>query len=386
MSLPKILIIVGIVTMGALTAFLLIRSVSRPAELGSAGLSSTPPRVIGPAGLMPTNAFLPASTPDALPSTGFLVGPSSDKTKKPSEQQFQANIPSIKDVKSAVESALSKKPDRSELIELPVVSDAELTIDSGGVTSTADYLKYFSTNQTTGIKFDYGKFANVPKDENGILLLSYELVGRVLGNTNFADIRDGLNIQKEFLLAKINFLKSIKVDGETIGLNKKMIAFDKLTIALIDKTFNMSEGKISKDELQDFYNKYQTTATSNHEEFIKKSGLLGLKYKDNFFYKLANLLGLADIVFAQIPFGGPITVTIPCSCPPTGIAISVGPPIGGVYYLTTPFIASPLFFPFKAPHIGAFILGNFEPAPIPCNMFPFCAFVLPAVTMAGTSL
>ena len=381
------MIALGVFVVGA---FLLFSMRPKPASepyLAPAGrpLESTSFR-------LPQNAFLPNDSGRGVAGGAFPSYEEAGKQAagspagKPQGQQFQANLPSIQDVKDAVETALGEKFSQSELLLLPSVSDAELMIDPGGVTSTAGYLSYFAANQTAGIKFDYGKFAQVAKGENGIPLFSYELVGKVLGGDNFSSIRGSFNVQKEFLLAKINFFKSIKVGGEAVVLNKKMIAFDKLTLTLIDKASDFGDGKLSKSKLQDFYDKYQATAIANHEEFIKKSGLLGLEYKDNFFYKLANFLGLANIVFAQIPFGGAIAFTAPCTCPPTGLAITVGPPVGGIFYLTTPFIASPLFFPFKAPHIGAFILGLFEPVPVPCNIFPFCAFVLPPVTMAGTSL
>lgn len=271
-------------------------------------------------------------------------------------------------------------------LPLPLVLDGEMTISLQGIASTEGYLEYFAQNQTNGTAFDYTKFGQALKDGDGVTMLVPALLDKALSDKNFGAIHNSLLVQKEFTAAKLAFLKSVPVTGEAAELGRTMIAFDKLTLELIEDAFAVESGKLSAGELREILSLYDEAATLRHEQFVNESGLLASQYHGTIFYKLAKLLGLVDVAFAQVMFGGPITFTHPCTCPPTGIQIFVGAPVGGAYYLTTPFLASPLFFPFRAPHIGAFILGLFTPVPLSCDVIPLCVgSFFPPVIMAGTS-
>ena len=335
---------------------------------------------------IPSNAFLP-QTPfigggiynarSASPSANGVEG------EQP-KSGFQTYMPPLNWLEE-ITSSIALPPQKKALLNLPIVPDSELLIASSGVTNVQNYLDYFAKREVD-IAFDYSKFKDALKDEKGILLLTPSLVETALNWNDFAKVHDSLSIQKEFLAAKIRFLKTIKVSGETIALNKKMIAFDELTLELIGKTFSAENGELSASDLKDFLTKYLATAKLANEQFIQSSNLLGFKFKDNFFYRLAKFFGLSDEVIAQgLLLGGLITFTVPCDCPPTGMQIVVGPPGAGTFYLTTPFMASPLFFPFRAAHVGAYILGLYSPAPLPCHTLPLCVVLFPPVTLAGTS-
>jgi peptidoglycan hydrolase-like protein with peptidoglycan-binding domain len=130
---------------------------------------------------------------------------------------------------------------------LPVVSDKEIFVDSIGLKTTEDYIIYFLKN-SSNISFDNRKFETVLKDENGIFLLAPELTEKAIKESVGQEIKNSLLVQKEFIEAKLAFLKSIKVSNETVFLHKKMIGFDKLTLELIQKTMELESGKTSKTE------------------------------------------------------------------------------------------------------------------------------------------
>jgi hypothetical protein len=368
-------------------AFLVIVAIPAPRQSPSnAGKIEVSSSTGGGGSNIPSNAFLPQ-----IPFIGGGIynprsASASDNSIKGEQPNsgFQTYMPPLGWFKEATPPAASPQQEEA-LLSLPVVPDSELLIASSGVTNAQNYLDYFAKREVD-IAFDYSKFKDALKDEKGILLLTPSLVEMALSRNDFAKVHNSLSIQKEFLEAKIRFLKTIKVSGEAIALNKKMIAFDELTLELIGKTFSAENGELSASDLKDFLTKYLATAKLANEQFIQSSNLLGFKFKDNFFYRLAKLFGLSDEVIAQgFLFGGLITFTTPCDCPPTGIQIVVGPPVGGTFYLTTPFMASPLFFPFRSPHVGAYILGLYSTAPLPCHTLPFCVVLFPPVTLAGTS-
>lgn len=274
----------------------------------------------------------------------------------------------------------------SNLLQLPSVTDAEIAVDPSGARNLAAYLEYFVSHDKE-IRFPQNGFDAALKTEGGAPFLPLDLVEVALNIGNFNMVHASLAAMREFVSAKIEFLKSIKVYGAAVGVSKTMIAMDRLTLQLIDKAFAVEQGTLTRAELEDFFQKYKATATFSHEEFEGSYGGLSWYREESFFDKVADTLGLRPLLVraAMVPFGGPIILTIPCSCS-LGVGIKVGPPKGGTFYLSVAFQASPAFFPFKAVHPKAFILGNYTPASIPCNALPACATIIPGVvTMAGTS-
>jgi|GEM_PF-1720609 len=107
---------------------------------------------------------------------------------------------------------------------------------------------------------------------------------------------------------------------------------------------------------------------------------------------LASITLVAAVVFSipapahafGVPFGGVITVSVPCTCS-AGQLLTVVGPIPGTY-LMQPGISTPfLFGSFYKP--GAFIIGNFVgggvclTAGTPCGVLP----VTGTITIFGTS-
>ncbi|MCX6731383.1 MAG: hypothetical protein NTX55_00080 [Candidatus Parcubacteria bacterium] len=277
-------------------------------------------------------------------------------------------------------------------IQLPSVSNNEIIIDSKGVKTISDYINYFLTNSSK-ISFDGRKFKSVLKDGNGIFLFTPQLVEKAVKNGLTQEIKNSLLVHKEFIEAKLIFLKSIKVSGEAVNLHKKMIGFDKLTLELIQKTLDLENNKISKTELNDFYQKYVSRANLERKDFVKKIGLA----TDNSdpLKRIIVWLGLKDDFFAfaqsMPPFGGTIFEPIYCVCN-VGFLVPVGlptPPVSGSLFVPLVFIGSPLFFEYKSLRPGAWWLGLYSPTIIPC-LQPCPAGCCPVgfsnlIYMAGTS-
>jgi hypothetical protein len=277
-------------------------------------------------------------------------------------------------------------------LPLPIINDQEIIIDSSGVKTTEDYIIYFLKN-SSNISFDGKKFETVLKDENKIFLLVPQLAEKAVKEGVNQQIKESLLVQKEFIDAKLTFLKSIKVSGGTVSLHKKMIGFDKLTLELLQKTLDLESNKISKTELDNYFNRYQALAEFERNKLLKEVGLA--MEKPDPFKKLITWLGLEDWFYVWAaglpPFGGAIVTPIYCTCN-LGFWIVVGPPtppVSGSLFVPLSFIGSPLFFSYESLRPSAWWLGLYTPAIIPCLQYVGIACVPVGfgnlIYMTGTS-
>lgn len=275
------------------------------------------------------------------------------------------------------------------VLTLPEISNAELAIDASGVATISDYIQYFNSHYAD-ISFSGQRFTTVLKDENGIILFIPDLVEKVLASGNFSQIHDSLLVGKDYATAKINFLKSIKVTGDAIALNKKMIGFDRLLIELADKALAVQAGTATKNELADFHARFLATANDEQKKMLVQSGVLSSNAPKTFFMQVLGMLGLATpaVAIGDVPFGGMITLPIFCSCN-LGYWVVVGPPVPASLFVPVSFIASPLFYSHKSLRPGAWWLGLYSPVPVPClqGAPPTCipAGVGSLILMSGTS-
>lgn len=398
----KLLIIGGIMALGVLAVVLLVLPGLHRPRLGENQLPAAGQQSVPPSSAPPQNALLPSSqaiprgtnlniiTKGQLPP-GFVI----PELPKP---QYGASIPSFEDLRKKVASSAAPPPSpKSELLPLPEVADSEVSVDPSGASSTRSYVEFFVPHYAD-IVFDAKRFESVLKDENKLPLLVPQLVEKALFENNFSAIHDSLLVFQDYIGAKLSFLKSIKVNTKMIALSKEMIAFDKLTLDLIQKTFDAENHKISASELKDFYRKFNETTNTEHNQFLKEFNAVSLNNQDNFFEKffdtVADVLGLKKIAVAQFepPFGGMIGAPIFCLCD-LGFWIFVGPPVPpatGSLFVPLSFVASPLFFPFKSLRPGAWWLGLYFPSAIPClEFFLFGCFPIgfgSLILMTGTSI
>jgi len=236
---------------------------------------------------------------------------------------------------------------------------------------------------TSGIVFDNAKFNSALKDKNGIVLFVPDLVNKALTDNNFAEVHDSLLVQNDFAAAEIKYLRSMKVTGSAIAVDKEVIGVEELTEELIGKALAVNSGNLSVSDFSQFNNQFMATVSDAHNNLIAQLGGLSLIREEGWLTRfLKEISAVANAQAAGIPFGGPVTITIPCD---GGMLVTVGPPVPTTIFVSVAFMATPLFFLYRALHTGAFWLGLYEPVPIPCivGLVPIGAGF--NVIMAGTS-
>ena len=272
-------------------------------------------------------------------------------------------------------------------LTLPTVQDSEIIIDSNGVSTAEDYFRYFATN-VKDVVFDGRKFAPVLTGENKIPLFVPELIRKALNEGDFSIIQSSLAVQKEFLEAKIAYTKPIKVVGEAIAVHKKNIAFDMLTMKLIGMAQGVPSGSFTKQEVSDFYIKYEALAKNEHFAVRKKidASLSEHEEKNNLVLSVLEKFLLPYNAYAQIGFFNPfnfgdkVAFFIPCLCS-FGVMVWLQGDLpkpksrtsdDDRLYVSFLLMLSPILFGFHSWYSfrpGAWWLGTYFPIEHPCIVF-----------------
>ena len=375
--------------LAARSFYSLSRTPQTAPEVQPESRSATQPRILGGSAFLPNgNTALGNDSEE----TGSQPAVSGTTIPQPTEQpQIQAPAPSIEEIRKKIVSAASGEPEQEDMLNLPAVPDNEISIDSTGAKTREEYLVYFSTHHSD-IVFDGLRFEKVLKDENKIPLLPFRLAEQALKDEGASTTYDSLVVFKDFIKAKIIYEGHIKVSGDAITLNKKIIAFDKLTLELIDKAMNIELGVAAKNDMEIFSQKFGATASFEHDLLLQQTGMIATNnFFENFFRKTLAFLGAEKALAAiGVPFGGLATVIVPCICS-AGTLVTIGPPVPAELFVSIAWAATPVFFLYKALHPGAWWLGLYEPAPVPClEPAPPPAMCLPIgagvpPTIAGTS-
>ncbi len=301
-----------------------------------------------------------------------------------------AFAPSLPDIKSLIPLLPSLPPQAAELLPWPEVTDGELNISEDGIADFEIYLEYFTRN-SQNLDFDNTKFGALPRNDTKLILLPADLIEQALENDDFRSIHKPLSVFHEFLMAKIEFLKSIGVKGGAIEWNKYMISSDRLTLALIEKTFNLEQNLISQAEFQNYYQRYLATIEVQKREFRTSGGFAIIEEVSpwkSFAAVIKRLMALdPEVAYAQsaagLSFGGFVTASIECFCiasfnlhmTPAYIPV---PSPDFPMLITVATIASPLLFLNKTPETGHWLLGTYIPNGIPPQPQP-CLALLPTV-------
>ena len=360
-----------------------------------------------------TRTFPPSSI-SQLPSTTFdfeeFVAPPTVSQSEPPPPPTSFTTAPL-DLKSLIP-VLPPAPlgESRKFLPLPAVALSELNVGEDGLDTFDSYLEYFTKN-TKNINFDNLKFGKVLRHPSKMFLLPTELIDRALARGDWNVVHESLSIFKEFLSAKIDYLKSIKIKGPAVEWNRAMIGADRLTLELISKAFSLEARSISRAEFEDYYQKYQQTIDSQNKIF--KSLGRSVPGEENIFIKFLQFVSLWPAMaeaqsIAGLTFGGLITVNIPCLCiasfnlhfTPIYVAGLGQLPLPDFPLLiTAATIASPLLYLYRAPVTGNWILGGFvpngiPPQPLECialipTIPPVCAPIdifFGVITIAGTSL
>jgi len=347
------------------------------------------PKVVSTSVPAPANAFVPANDSSLnFPTAtfrGIPVSSLNDVARVIALSPSSSPLPH--GAASATPSLSEQTPEN--YLSVPIVPDAELNITPLGASNTADYFKYFN-GHFRDVPFDVTRFDLALKDKNGTVLFLNDLVEMALAAHNFSGIRGSLAIQRDFAEAEIKFMKSIKVTGSAIEVNREAIGFEMLSVDVIDKAFAVASGTLPESDFISYYGRFVATAQAAHQRLISQSGILSLaaEKQPTWISGLLQRLGIKALAQSvNPPFGGTVITDVPCPCD-AGEWVTIGSPVPASLFVPWAFIASPVFFPFKALHPGAWWLGLYNPVvEVPCLVPPVCSLVGTGgeIIMAGTS-
>lgn len=265
---------------------------------------------------------------------------------------------------------------------IPLVPDSQLTIRSNGIADMSAYLEYFAMNMGSS-SVDMALVAQARKSDNGAPLPPLAAIDAAIADKNFSSISGSIALYRDLITKKIAFFKTIPVTGLGIAINKKMIGVDILTLELLDRADQVRTGATLQASFERWYADYLSALETERLALTEATqGPVSSAAPDWF----VNATQPKTAEAAGFPFGGMIATITYCTCD-GGLAVSVGPPRGGYFYASLPFLASPLLFLYRMLHPGAWVLGTYVPAP-GCWMYIGYGCVptnFQMMTMAGTS-
>ncbi|MCR4328752.1 MAG: hypothetical protein NUV53_04590 [Patescibacteria group bacterium] len=308
--------------------------------------------------LIPRQAFVPAQRERLAPVSESMPLIPSISSRVGDDDTFNDVNPLLETFGNIVAS----RPSLSVIspLPLPEVKDDELRIVSYGVRTAQEYLEHFSVH-SKDIVFDARRLANARARHDGIIMTPLELAEEAVKSGVLQGMTSSAGIWKDFVNAKISFLEKIAVTEDAIGVNKKMIGFEKLTIELLDKLQGVENGSIEKKELSDFVMRMNVTADIERGKFQKT---VTQKSSNNIFSRAIEWV-VQRAYAAGTSFGGPINwIDEYCTCSEPGYIAVIDskfspPPLGSIY-VSEAFLSSPLFFKFTEFHIAALWLGNYS--------------------------
>ena len=339
-----------------------------------------------------SGVVLPQNPNNVAQSPAPMNGGSSATTTT-TNTTTNAKVTSLSDVRNIISStALTEQSTTTTSLTLPNVPDSEITIDSAGVSTAVAYLAYFNSH-ANDIVFNMSEFSNVLKDENGIELFVPDLIEKAIADDNFPEIKSSLIAQKDFIDAEKKFLSSIKVTGNAVSIDKQVIGSEELAENLADEALLAASGSLSRADMVNDYSQFDATISTARNNLVEQSGVLSLgeSAKKGVVDNILHFFGLNTPAAAQsagTPFGGVVSLIIPCVCD-LGEIVTIGTPVPAEVFVPAAFLATPLFFPDKANHPGAWWLGlDISQPAVPCTTPPpYCPTVGAGseIIMAGTS-
>ncbi|OGY65416.1 MAG: hypothetical protein A3A04_01140 [Candidatus Harrisonbacteria bacterium RIFCSPLOWO2_01_FULL_40_28] len=281
---------------------------------------------------------------------------------------------------------------RSGLLELPIVIDNEIRIDSRGIASLSDYVKYFADRAHKEMNFDRKKLANILKNNSNVPLFPADLVDKGLREGNFNTLIPSFLITRDFIEAKISFLREVRIKRELIQYHKTMIGVERLTLSLVGKVLEKESGTLSHADFVDYYRRYQETIVHYRRQFNKDYHAAARGSGSIFERISAVFIPRTQALGADIGFGGLITLIENCECE-GDLEISlrtVGVTSLSPLHISIATLSSPLFYQYKLLAMGTWFLGFYNPGVYTCSTA--AAYCYPSsagvgrITTTGTSL
>jgi hypothetical protein len=216
------------------------------------------------------------------------------------------------------------------------------------------------------VDFDYSRFNTVLKDDNGVPLFIPSLIEKAIADNNFSEIRDSLEVQKDFANADIALMKSIRVADGAVSFDKEVIGTEELTVQLADDALDVSSGGFSRGDFDKFNDSFSLTVGLLHDDFAHDMEVAlsaGSPRTKSFLGSFADIISpvaLADTPGVSSHFGGKITAIVPAIF---AVFVTISPPVPAEITVPDAFLATPLFFSMKSMVPGSWCIGLYETAP-----------------------
>ncbi len=362
---------------------------------GELPLAQQPPAP-QPAKPSPPNAFVPSGRNRLAPISGI------PSFEIPSLPQLAIPMPSSPSLTSTPQESVAtlKKVKKSALpaespLPLPPVRDSELSVALGGVQSFDEFAGII-VDSGAKLQFERARFVSILRESDGVPYAVADLMDMALLPGGWAAAKPSLLTVRDFVAARIAYVKTVKVSGGAVELARAMVAFDMLTEGLLNELL-ASDGNPSV-QLRQKISAYDAAGTYYNNEFGKRAWQTSFHAPDIF-----NVLTQLSSFFvrrahAQVggkpPFGGKISFRMDCSVCNTGFVIHLNNAVNDsslALFVSWSTFASPLFYINKNPNAGQNIVGLYNRESGQCEQ-PVCEGECCAVDnydgklyMAGTS-
>src|SRR3989339_674869 len=321
-----------------------------------------------------SNKTLNGASPGVL-SGSILPGQSSTQYLNASYAPL-----SLKDLQKILPTTfpLATPVSQKNTLPLPEVADSEITFDLQGARTTNKYIDELIEIFKSNNFLINPEYAPIFKLDNVGLMLPTEIILQALQENDKTEVKNSLLAWSKLNEDVINEYKKAKINNlaySVINFSKTVIGVNKLQEELIEKGIAFSDNQINSSEMQAYLDKFIYTV----DFYSKKSAiqLQGAANNKSWFFETAHAT-------SSLPFGGMISYVYSCC---NGLLLTIGPPgPEGEYMIYWSFLASPLFYQFRATHIGAWLLGLYEPGGT-CQTGTYCSTSISAysIIMTGTS-
>lgn len=237
------------------------------------------------------------------------------------------------------------------ILNMPVVLNSELNIQSNGVNNYDGYYDEF-LKSLADIGFTQEEFDLIKKDSSGRPYSFEELVEQIIFGSDLENLRPSFEAWRNINERGVESLKKISVSNEMASFHKSLIVWYRYQSLFSDK---LIKNDLTRTEIKNLYDQYLSNAKISAPKFSS--------IENSSFNKFFSFIPLAH-AFAFYHFGG-MVLSWADTCT-TGIAISVGPPRGGllwIYYSV--WAANPYLWKNLSP--GTYILGRALYGPGTCN-------------------
>lgn len=314
------------------------------------------------------------------PLYGSLI-PSSSRLPTGGPVSPLAGVQSVDDLKKLFPELVpqtSPSPAASTvpILDLPNVSDSEISVSSSGAASVSEYIQALASISASFTDLR-ATFDSLPKDSQGVPIFPSDIIQQALNSGSSSGIQNSLqswtNVDSRLALL-YGQIKVQNIPG-VVTFDKQIIGFTKLQNGLEQKGIDWTKGLINSQEMQAYLNQFAATKSYYHDQLSSQVGVLA-----------KNSVPFVNTAYAAgpPPFGGQITYMQICC---NGILLTLTPPTPGLYMVYWAFLASPLFYMFHTLHPGVWLLGLYVPPGV-CLTGAYCATTIPAIgsiIMAGTS-